>query len=175
MAVSEGAPAAKLVRERAAAAAAYAVVALGFYLMSLFLPHFMSGVRMPGLPDPVARLDWLLWAFLFLLAFAFAATAIYDAMRAIDPLFALLSRRFGRAAGPGKRVARDLAYALLAALTAVALAPLTEPLGPAAPLARALLGVSALLVLILLLFDAAKTIYAYVREKVEETVSKLAR
>jgi hypothetical protein len=175
MAVSEGAPAAKLVRERAAAAVAYAVVALGFYLMSLFLPHFMSGVRIPGLPDPVARLDWLLWAFLFLLAFAFAATAIYDAMRAIDPLFALLSRRFGRAAGSGKRVARDLAYALLAALTAVALAPLTEPLGPAAPLARAVLGVGALLVLVLLLYDAAKTIYAYVREKVEETVSKLAR
>lgn len=175
MTVTEGASAVKLLRERAAAAAAYMVVAFGFYLLSFVVPPLVSGVRIPGLPDPVARFDWLLWAFTFLLAFVFAATAVYDILRAIDPLFDVLSRRFGSAAGPGKRIARDLAYALLVILTAVAVAPFTEPLGRAAPFAKALIGVSALLILGLLLYDAAKTIYRYVREKVEEVVTRLAR
>jgi len=173
MAAPEGASAVKLVRERAAAAAAYLVVALGFYLLSLIVPPLMSGVRMPGLPDPVARLDWLLWAFLFLLAFVFTATAIYDVLRVLDPLFGVLSRRFGSAVGPGKRIARDLAYALLVVLTAIALAPFTEPLGQAAPFARVLIGAGALLIMTFLLYDAAKTIYAYVRERIEEAVAKL--
>jgi len=172
---SEGASAVKVVKERAAAVAAYLVVALGFYMLSLVLPPFMSGLRMPGLPDPVARFDWLFWAFLFLLAFVFTATAIYEALRMLDPLFNMLSSKFGSAVRPGKRIARDIAYALLVALTAIALAPFTEPLGQAAPLARALIGVGTLLILLFLLYDAAKTIYAYVRERIEEAVAKLAR
>lgn len=158
-----------------AAAASYAVVALGFYLLSRIIPPLLSGVGIPGLPPPFSSLEWLFWAFLFLLSFAFAVTALYNLIRVVDPLFALVSKRIGSAAEPGKRVARDLAYALLIVLIVAAATPFTEASGSLGPALRAAIGLVTLVLLVLLLYDAARTIYAYAREKIEELVGRLAR
>lgn len=162
-------------RERIASVVGYSVVSLGFYLMSLLIPPFMSGVTIPGLPPPFSNMDWLVWGFLFLLSFAFAATALYNLLQAIDPLFVIVSKRLGSATEPGKRVARDLAYALLIVLIATALSPFVERLGSIGPPLKVLVGLGTLGFLVFLLYDAAKTVYMFFKVKVEEIVSRLVR
>lgn len=162
-------------RARLAATASYAVVALGFYLLSHVIPPLLSGMKIPGLPEPFSNLEWLFWAFLFLLAFAFAATALYNLTRAVDPLFELISRRIGSTAKPGKRVVRDLAYALLIVLTVAAVTPFTFQMGSLGSTLKAALGLVTLALLVVLLYDAARTIYLYTREKVEGLVERLVR
>lgn len=163
---------ASVLKERLATLAVYSTVALGFYLLSHFVPRFMT-ITIPGLPDPISRLDWITWAFLQLLALAFAIEAAYNLLKVVDPLFSLVSKKLGRAMEPGKRIVRDLAYALLVVLVSTVLAPLSEGLGPASGVVKAIIGLSALALLVILLYDAAKMIHAVVREKVGGAVAKL--
>lgn len=164
----------RLLKARLAAAASYAVVALGFYLLSLIIPPLLSGVGIPGIPPPFSSLERLFWVFLFLLSLAFAATALYNFIRAVDPFFALVSRRIGGAAEPGKRIVRDLAYALLAVLIAAAVTPFTEGVDALGSTLRVAIGLMTLAVLVILLYDAARTIYTYARERIEGLIEKLA-
>lgn len=164
----------KRLRGNLAAAASYFVVSLGFYLLSLIVPTFVSGIEIPGVPDPIARLEWMLWAFLFLLSSIFAVTALYHLYRALDPFMVLVSSRWSKAAEPGKRVARDVAFGLLVVLTAAAVAPFVSILGSIGAIIRAALGITTLLLLVFFLYDAARTIYEYVRTKVDDLVGKVS-
>ncbi len=166
----KGWEAAKLRQEllaKLAGAAVYALVAAGFYLFSLVAPGLFAGIRVPGLPEPLSDLDQLVRALLFLSSLAFAFTALFEALQAIDPFFEMLAARIHGDVGPAKRLARDLALMLLVALALSAagyVLPLAEPLG--APL-RILIGSAALAALVLFLYDIARTVHKSVRRAVE--------
>ncbi|RLE97228.1 MAG: hypothetical protein DRJ96_04460 [Thermoprotei archaeon] len=162
-------------RIRLPRAALYLLVAVAFYILSAIVPGLVAGVKLPGVLEPFGRLDWLLWAFLLLIALAFGGNAVYNLVRALDPLLEAMARRMGGNVRPAKRVARDVAYMLLVVLVAEALTPIAESLGgPGQPL-KVVIGVTTLILLLILVYDVGKVTYRYIESKVELLIKRLEK
>lgn len=162
-------------RVRLPRAALYLLVAIAFYILSVIVPGLVIGVKLPGVLEPFSRLDWLLWAFLLLIALAFGGNAVYNLLKALDPLLEAMARRMGGNVRPAKRVARDVAYMLLVVLVAEALTPIAESLGgPGQPL-KIVIGVTTLVLLLILVYDVGKVTYRYIESKVELLIKRLEK
>lgn len=101
---STGRPASALKRELVDFAK-YSAVALGsyllFYLLGQLVPQLMATI-IPGLPDPISRLGWIvrdflqvIAPFLLLVAFVYAIVALACAIEAASAAYNLLRRSRG--------------------------------------------------------------------------------
>jgi len=150
------------------------IVALLTYLFSLFVPSFFAGIYLPGgLPEPYNSVEWLVWAFLMVLALVFLAEALILMLRAIDPVLESLLARWRGDVKPAKRLVRDVAYIILVLLVAEVLNAIASSLGSVSVVLRLIIGFGVLLMLALLVYDIGKTAYSLITSRIEAMLNWL--
>jgi cation transport ATPase len=150
------------------------VMAIIFYLVSIFVPPLMGEIMLPGVNIKAGTLTGTI-ALIFTAIFLIRALA--DGLVLSDILTDIFVKRLGiKEERSPRRAARDAIYIIVILLVTTALQSLIATLEPSVegPLATATIYV-ALAMILILIYDIGRILYRIVERKAESMADSLAK
>ena len=141
------------------------IMAIIFWLVSVFVPPTLAGLTVPGINTQASLLVWILT---ILILGIFLIRALSDAMVLGDVLTDALVKKLGvKEERSPKRAAREFAYIIIIVLVVTAVAPLLENIqnfGFYLSTATVYIGLA---LIILFLYDIGRIIYEIIKDKAD--------
>ncbi|RLI42572.1 hypothetical protein DRO59_03755 [Candidatus Bathyarchaeota archaeon] len=149
------------------------VMALIFWLISVFIPPTVSGTVLPGLNADAGFLLWIVTAVIMAI---FLIRALADALVLGDFLTDIIVKRMGiKEELSPKRAARDFIYIIVIILIATALSPILATVKNFGQILTTVTTYVALGLIIILIYDIGRIIYRIIEQKAELLADRLAR
>jgi len=149
------------------------VMALIFFIISIFVPPPLSSIEVPGLNIGANQLVWIVSIFIMAI---FLVRALSDALILGDAFTDVVIRRLGiKEERSPKRALRDFIYIIIIILVATALAPFLASIKDVGGWLSTANTYIALALIIILIYDIGRILYHIVEEKAELLAEKLVR
>lgn len=149
------------------------VMALIFFIISIFVPPPLSNIEVPGLNIGANQLVWIVSIFIMAI---FLVRALSDALILGDAFTDVVIRRLGiKEERSPKRALRDFIYIIVIILVATALAPFLASIKDVGGWLSTANTYIALALIIILIYDIGRILYHIVEEKAELLAEKLVR
>lgn len=148
------------------------IMAVFFWVVSIFVPPVFSGITLPVLNLEAEFLTWALTTFIALLFFI---RALSDALVLGDVAVDVMVRRLGiKEKMSSRRAMRDFIYIIAFILVAAAVSPILAGFGEVGELLSKVATLAILGVVIILIYDIGRVLYRAVEEKMESLADRLA-
>ena len=148
------------------------IMALIFWLLSVYVPPTLTSIPIPGIGTDASLLVWIL---MILVMGIFLVRVLSDALVLGDIFTDVLVRRLGvKEERSPKRAARELVYIIIIVLVVTAVSPLLatiEDYGYYFSVATTYVGLGLIIVFI---YDIGRIIYKIIEEKAESVADHLA-
>ena len=148
------------------------VMAIVFWLLSVFIPPTLTSLVIPGIKTDASLLVWVLTIVIMAI---FLIRALSDALVLGDVLTDVFVKRLGiKEERTPKRAAREFVYIIIIVLIVTALSPLLgaiETYGSYLSAAVTYIGLGFIIVFI---YDIGRIIYKIIEEKAESFADRLA-
>jgi uncharacterized RDD family membrane protein YckC len=149
------------------------IMAIIFWLVSVFVPPTLEGLTVPGINTQASLLVWILT---ILVLGIFLIRALSDAMVLGDVLTDALVRKLGvKEERSPKRAAREFAYIIIIVLVVTAVSPLLaniQDVGFYLSTATVYIGLG---LIILFLYDIGRIIYKIIEDKADSFADYFAQ
>jgi hypothetical protein len=149
------------------------IMAIIFWLVSVFVPPTLEGLTVPGINTPASTLVWILT---ILILGIFLIRALSDALVLGDVLTDALVRKLGvKEERSPKRAAREFAYIIIIVLVVTAISPLLasiQDVGFYLSTATVYIGLG---LIILFLYDIGRIIYKIIEDKADSFADYFAQ
>ena len=144
-------------------------VAFIFWIVSRIGPIFVTGIIIPGVNlEPFNRAESIVSIAATLIALIFLMRAASDILFFVDIWTEIIVRYLGiREERPLKRIARDIAYIILAILLATAISPIISPIPQIGGYLTVAISVTALGVFLILIYDIGRVIHGVLQRKTQ--------
>jgi hypothetical protein len=141
------------------------IMAIIFWLISVFIPPTIPNQLVPGIN---VEASFLAWIFTIIIVAIFLIRALSDALVLGDVLTDVLVKRLGvKEERSPKRAAREFAYIILIVLIVTAVAPILENIQDFGFYLSAAIVYIGLAMIILFLYDIGRIVYAIIEEKAD--------
>ena len=148
------------------------IMALIFWVISVYVPPTLESIAIPGLGTDASLLVWILT---ILVMSIFLLRALTDSLVLGDILTDVLVRRLGiKGERSPKRAAREVVYIIVIVLVVTAISPLLSTFtdyGYYLAVAATYIGLGLVIVFI---YDIGRIIYKIIEEKAETLADRLA-
>jgi cation transport ATPase len=149
------------------------VMAVIFWIVSIFVPPTMGDIVIPGLD---LRAEFLVWIVTMLITAVFLIRALSDALILGDIVTDIFVKRLGikQEASP-KRAFRDFIYIILVILVAAAVSPILGEIGNLGDTLRNVTTYIALGIILILIYDIGRILYRIIEQRAEAVADRLAK
>jgi uncharacterized RDD family membrane protein YckC len=149
------------------------IMALIFWIISVFIPPTLSGLIIPGITTEASLLVWIL---MIVIMSIFVIRALSDALVLGDVLTDVLVKRLGiKEERSPKRAAREFAYIIIIVLIVTAFSPLLatiQDVGYYLSIATVYIGLG---LVVIFIYDIGRIIYKIIEEKADSFADLLAQ
>jgi cation transport ATPase len=149
------------------------IMAIIFWLVSVFVPPTLEGLIVPGINIQASTLVWIL---MILILGIFLIRALSDALVLGDVLTDVFVRRLGvKEERSPKRAAREFAYIIIIVLVVTALSPLLgniQDVGFYLSTATVYIGLG---LIIIFIYDIGRIIYKIIEDKADSFANHFAQ
>jgi len=149
------------------------IMALIFWIISVFIPPTLPSLIVPGINTEASMLVWLLTMVIMVI---FLIRALTDALVLGDVLTDVLVRKLGvNEEKASKRAAREFVYIIVIVLIVTAVSPLlatVQDVGYYLSTATVYIGLG---LVILFIYDIGRTVYKIIEEKAESFADYFAQ
>jgi cation transport ATPase len=149
------------------------IMAIIFWLVSVFVPPTLEGITVPGINIQASTLVWILT---ILILGIFLIRALSDALVLGDVLTDMLVRKLGvKEERSPKRAAREFAYIIIIVLIVTAVAPLLDNIqdfGFYLSTATVYIGLA---LIILFLYDIGRIVYKIIEDKADSFADRFVQ
>ena len=149
------------------------IMALIFWIISIFVPPTLEGILLPGINIEASMLVWI---FMIIILGIFLIRALSDALVLGDVFTDVLMKRLGvKEERSPKRAARDFVYIIVIMLIVTALSPLLgtiEDVGFYLKAAAVYIGLG---LIIILIYDIGRIVYKIIEEKADSFADHFAK
>jgi hypothetical protein len=141
------------------------IMAVVFWLISVFIPPTLPSIVIPGINTEASTLVWILTMIIMAI---FLIRALTDALVLGDVLTDVLTKKLGvKEEQASKRAAREFAYILVIVLIVTAVSPLLATIQDAGYYLSTATVYIGLGLIILFIYDIGRIIYRIIEEKTE--------
>jgi cation transport ATPase len=149
------------------------VMAVIFWIISIFVPPTVSGIVIPGLNLNAGTLTgFVVWLFTAI----FLVRALSDALTLSDIMTDIIVKRLGiKGERSPKRAARDAIYIIVIILVATALYPLLGTLEDIGSILKTVTTYVSLGIILILIYDIGRILYRMVEQRAESVANRLAK
>jgi cation transport ATPase len=149
------------------------VMAVIFWIISIFVPPTVSGIVIPGLNLNAGTLTGIVvWLFTAI----FLVRALSDALTLSDIMTDIIVKRLGiKGERSPKRAARDAIYIIVIILVATALYPLLGTLEDIGSILKTVTTYVSLGIILILIYDIGRILYRMVEQRAESVANRLAK
>ncbi|MFQ6064840.1 MAG: hypothetical protein ACE5L6_05120 [Candidatus Bathyarchaeia archaeon] len=149
------------------------VIAIIFWIVSMFIPQTVSDIVIPGLN---LNTGFLIGTTTWLFTAIFLIRALSDAIVLSDVMTDIIMKRMGiKEEKPPRRAARDAIYIIVVILVATALHPLLRTLGSIGSMLSNVVTYVALGIILLLIYDIGRILYRMIEQRAELIVDRLVK
>lgn len=147
------------------------VMAIIFWILSIFVPPTFRGIEVPGLN---VEAELFLWVILMGTTAIFLLRALSDSVVLIDMTAEIVVRRFGiKGENPLKRAGREVVYIIIIILITTAISPVAARLG--GPWICTVITYLALAFILIFIYDIGRVLYGIMEQKAELIANRLAK
>lgn len=149
------------------------VMAIIFWIVSVFVPPTMGDIIIPGLD---LKAEFLVWIVTIVITAVFLIRALSDALILGDILTDIFVKRLGikQEVSP-KRAFRDFIYIILVILVAAAISPIFGEIGNFGSTLRNITTYIALGIILILIYDIGRILYRIIEQRAESVADRLAK
>jgi uncharacterized RDD family membrane protein YckC len=141
------------------------IMAIIFWLISVFIPPTLPSLIIPGINTEASTLVWILTIFIMAI---FLIRALTDALVLGDVLTDAITKKLGvKEEQASKRAARELVYIIAIVLVVTAVAPLLANIQDVGYYLSTVTVYIGLGLVILFIYDIGRTVYKIIEEKAE--------
>ena len=150
------------------------LIAIIFWIISIVVPSTIGGITIPGVETEAS---YIIWVITLGITAIFLIRALADALVLVDILTDIFVRRIGiKGERSPRRAARDFIYIIVIILIATAILPVRILLPEnIVPWFTAATIYSALVVIIILIYDIGRVIYRLMEQKAELLADHLSK
>jgi hypothetical protein len=149
------------------------IMAIIFWLVSVFVPPTLEGLIIPGINTQASTLVWILT---ILILGIFLIRALSDALVLGDVLTDVFVRKLGvKEERSPKRAAREFAYIIIIVLVVTAVSPLLATIQDFGFYLKTATIYIGLALIILFLYDIGRIIYKIIEDKADSFADYFAR
>jgi hypothetical protein len=149
------------------------IMAVIFWLISVFIPPTLPSIVIPGINTEASTLVWILTMIIMAI---FLIRALTDALVLGDVLTDVLTKKLGvKEEQASKRAAREFAYILVIVLIVTAVSPLLATIQDAGYYLSTATVYIGLGLIILFIYDIGRIIYRIIEEKAESFADYFAQ
>jgi hypothetical protein len=149
------------------------IMAVVFWLISVFIPPTLPSIVIPGINTEASTLVWILTMIIMAI---FLIRALTDALVLGDVLTDVLTKKLGvKEEQASKRAAREFAYILVIVLIVTAVSPLLATIQDAGYYLSTATVYIGLGLIILFIYDIGRIIYRIIEEKAESFADYFAQ
>jgi hypothetical protein len=149
------------------------IMAVVFWLISVFIPPTLPSIVIPGINTEASTLVWILTMIIMAI---FLIRALTDALVLGDVLTDVLTKKLGvKEEQASKRAAREFAYILVIVLIVTAVSPLLATIRDAGYYLSTATVYIGLGLIILFIYDIGRIIYRIIEEKAESFADYFAQ
>jgi hypothetical protein len=149
------------------------VMAVIFWVISIFVPPTLEGVLLPGINIEASLLVWI---FMIIVLAIFLIRALSDALVLGDVFTDVLMKRLGvKEERSPKRAARDFVYIIVIMLIVTAVSPLLATIQDVGFYLHAAIVYIGLGLIIILIYDIGRIVYKIIEEKADSFADHFAK
>jgi hypothetical protein len=161
------------IRHRLPRLVANLIMALIFWIISIFVPPTLEGILLPGINIEASMLVWI---FMIIVLGIFLIRALSDALVLGDVFTDVLMKRLGvKEERSPKRAARDFVYIIVIMLVVTALSPLLGTIEDVGFYLKAAVVYIGLGLIIVLIYDIGRIVYKIIEDKADSFADRLAK